>query len=788
MKTLKLQGILLLLLICQTSLAQRLSLNDLENVCNKSNWESVNQFLMNKNWEFYESEKGNSEKYSTITWSFEKTYGDKASAWFYLYTYEGFPNKISYSVFNKPSYTAIQNSLSSKGYKLQNSEIEDNEIVSTYANSKFILKITTEKREKDSYSSFDESITAYRFLLIKKSSVYDPDNGNKIDYYYGSTKKAEYSMLNGKMNGSLKVYYENGELKKTGYYSNGLENGKFIEYDEDGNKTYEYQKSNDKKNGKFVSYENNEISFSTHYIDDIQSGERIEYYYDEETGKLNVKLKGSFSDGEKSGIWNIIYIDEDNLERTLTKVNYSKGLKNGYSQDIKGDSLILANYKNDKLNGQYKVYVDINKRLFGRVIETDISKLFLISEGNYTNDQKSNYWKNYALTKGLISEGNYLNDEKTGEWKNYYSRYVTNENTDIQTEYSEKLYLIENYSKGKLNGLSQRFSYLNKEKYKCSELDKNNQPIDSCTRMVYEKVKQLANYKNDKLNGAFELKDSLDILVAKGSFKNDLKDGVWFHRFDDEDYDGNQYNYFMEGSYINDKREGKWIYYLKKGEIAKTINYSDGEYDGKYTEWNSNNTPSEIKTFDDGTFKDLIVFDSIGKNPTSKFEIFEEYSNRYKCRYTQYKSNGKISQVYWLKKDKEINHNWFELTFLLKLKKDDKTLIYKDGDYRTFDENDKPLIVGEYFEEDKIGDWTYYFYPQKVKLEVEYDDNNIISEKYLTITNELYDGDFTITNNNDNVKEVRSIKDGLRNGKTVFTNLETGKTIKKVKYKDGIPK
>ena len=119
--------------------------------------------------------KGDTEKYSTITWSYEKSYDDKAVAWFYLYIYEGYPNKISYSVFNKPSYSLIQNSLKNKGYKLENSEIEDNELISTYTNSNFILKITTEKREQDKYSSFDKSITAYRFMVIKKSSIYDPD-------------------------------------------------------------------------------------------------------------------------------------------------------------------------------------------------------------------------------------------------------------------------------------------------------------------------------------------------------------------------------------------------------------------------------------------------------------------------------------------------------------------------------------------------------------------------------------------------------------------------------------
>lgn len=780
MKQLKLNRILFFLLfISQISFGQRLTLNDIENICNKSNWESVNQFLINKNWEYYESEKGDSEKYSTITWSYEKSYGDKAEAWFYLYTYESSPNKISYSVFNKPSYSSIQNSLSSKGYKLQNSKIEDNELISTYANSKFILKITTEKREKD---SFDKSITAYRFLLIKKSSVYDPDNGKKTDYYYGKTKQVEYTMLNGKMNGSLKVYYEDGQLKKTGNYKKGLASGSFVEYDENGNKTYEYNQSNDKKNGKLISYENNEISYSTHYIDDIQNGEKIEYYYDKETGRLYLKTIGQFLNGEKNGLWKLIFIDEEKGERTLTKNNYSKGIKNGFSQDIKGDSLILANYSNDKLNGNYKVYLDVTRTVFGGVIETDTSKLFLISDGSYNNGKKSDYWKNYSLSRGLSSEGNYSNDYKTGEWKYYYSKYVDD---DKPLPYSEKLYLIENYSKGKLNGLSRRLSYLNKEKYKCSELNKNNQPKDSCTRMVYEKVLETSYYKNDKMDGLFELRDSLDILVAKGNFKNNQKNGEWFHRYNDKDYDDNPYHYFMEGSYINNEREGKWILYYNKGVINKTINYSNGELDGKFTEWNSQNKPKEIKRFDNGKFKELVVYDSIGKQSQRKFEIFDEYSNRYKCRFTQYFSNGKISQVYRVKKEKDISHNWFEISFLLKLKEKDKSLIYKDGEYEDFDINDRPLVIGEYFEESKIGDWIYYYYPQKVKIEIEYDDNINIGEKYLTLTNEIYSGDFTFLDNDKKIKEIRSIKNGLRNGNTEFIDINSGKRIKKVKYKDG---
>jgi antitoxin component YwqK of YwqJK toxin-antitoxin module len=259
----------LILFLSINSFGQKLSLTDLQSISNKTNWEYVNQYLMNKGWEYYDSEKGNSTKYSTITWSYNKSsYNDEANAWFYLYTYEGLPNKISYSVFNKPSYTIIQNSLSAKGYKLTGSKIEDNEIISTYTNSKFILEITTEKRDKkEEYTYRNESVTAYGFLLIKKSGVYDPDNGKKTDYYYGDVKQSEYSLKNGKLNGKLISYYSNGNTKKTGTYLNGEESGAFKEYSENGKLEFEYSMRSGEFEGGFKAYfDNGQLKKSGSFI------------------------------------------------------------------------------------------------------------------------------------------------------------------------------------------------------------------------------------------------------------------------------------------------------------------------------------------------------------------------------------------------------------------------------------------------------------------------------------------------------------------------------------------
>ena len=315
----------ILTILCYSSIyAQKLTLTDLTTLCSKKNWEDVNQTLLAKKWTYYDSEKGSTYKYSTITWSFNKdNYSDKAEAWFYLYTYEGYPNKISYSVFNKESYSVIQNSIASAGFKLINSEIEDNEIISTYANSNYTLKISTEKRKDDDWR--DRSLTAYRITLIKKAGIYDPDNGKKTDYYYDGTVKAEYILTNGKINGTLKVYYENGELKRTGNFTNGLENGLFKEYDESGNLDAEVSMSNGKKNGLLKVYEDNKLSYSNTFKNDVKTGQYIEYYYNDETGKLQLKQVGEYFNDEKSGTWKLYFIEDDNTERLLKFENYKIG-------------------------------------------------------------------------------------------------------------------------------------------------------------------------------------------------------------------------------------------------------------------------------------------------------------------------------------------------------------------------------------------------------------------------------------------------------------------------------
>jgi predicted adenine nucleotide alpha hydrolase (AANH) superfamily ATPase len=84
-----------------------------------------------------------------------------------------------------------------------------------------------------------------------------------------------------------------------------------------------------------------------------------------------------------------------------------------------------------------------------------------------------------------------------------------------------------------------------------------------------------------------------------------------------------------------------------------------------------------------------------------------------------------------------------------------------------------------------IGLWTFYYYDQNVKIEYNYSKNKQTNEKYLKLNGELYSGEFIYYDNENGVKEERKIKDGLRNGKTIYIDIKTKKTINKENYKNG---
>jgi antitoxin component YwqK of YwqJK toxin-antitoxin module len=754
-----------LLLIGISSFAQKLTLSELISLCNRQNWESVNSALLAKGWVYHDSNKGDGEHYNTIIWSYNKDYyTDKAQGWFYLYTYEGYPNKISFTVFNKAAYIGIQNSLASAGFKLSGSAIEDGEVVSTYANNSHIIKVNTQKREDDDWS--DRSLTAYDIIVIKKAGVYDPDNGKKVSYYDDGIVQMEYNLKNGELQGLLEAYHENGRLKKKGYYVEGKGNGKFTEYDEDGNKTADYTLANNELQGIITIYEDGSKSIEKEYVNGRQTGRYAQYYYDDETGALNLKIVGATKNGARDGKWTTYFV-ENGEEEMVEFRHYKNGIKHGQVQEFVGsDTIETAAYINGKLHGLYNRQVKI---AFTNSNTGESDYVWVKDcEGSYLNGDKSGKWT-YFDWLGKLSEGQYSNGLEEGKWV-YYTPIGKRDGT-VMVE--------SNFVAGQKNGLQKRFYFIDRV-----------ETSESSDEVYYKllPVNEISNYKNDIINGDYELRDSTNVLVSKGKYVNGERHGLWIEGFLEELPSGYSATLYYKGVYNNGKEEGKWVAYFDESIYTRTLNYKDGKLDGEYIVWSKDGKPSEKKNFKDGKFKELIKYDGAGEKILSKYEIFDENSSSLMCRKTDYFNDKTVSQDYKIFRQNDINHHQFERIFLgLTGITSTGVYGYKDGEYKVVDLKGNPIFIGHFLKEDKIGEWVYYYPEQNVKVELSFNNNLQTSEKYFNFNNQLFSGEFVYNNSETGLKEERKVKSGLRNGKTVYLD-SNNKTVKKENYKDGVLK
>ena len=771
--------LLLILGSSQSLFAQKLTLTELMSLCNKRNWEDVNQYLISKNWDYFESEKGNDYQYSTIIWSYNREYyGDKAAGWFRLYTYENFPSKISYNVFNTESYQAIQRSIAANGFKLINSEIEDDEVVSHFQNAGFNLDIYLEKRRSDDWS--EASTTSYRILLIKKAGVYDSNNGKKKFYHDNGNIKSVYTLVNGEISGQVFSYHENGELALTGYYTNGIQNGLFKEFTEDGELLLEYYMVNDKKNGLFKKYKNGKVWSTINYVNDLQEGLESIYVYDNSTEELIVKMTTNYHNDVKNGMAKI-YAIEKGKERLLSFENYVNDILEGAFQKVTNDSLIIGSYLNGELHGDYKIYRDYIKSLFGGFINTDISMLHLTTEGKYNNGLKHGFWKNYDTYGALVEEGRYKNDQEEGEWKFYYNTIKKDDGTS--EPFSGQLYKIATFKNGQLNGLLTEFSDVEESKVLCLKQNSEKSYYDSCTTYKWIKSIYSINFTDNKKNGQVSYYDSNNLLIFKGYYLNDKKTGEWTFRKMDFDFAGNYVINMISGSYFNDLKTGKWIRSYTNGNIIETTNYKANELDGENNFFNYKARLIKSTRYEFGSIKEFTFYDTLTNQKQKTYEIFNDFIYSFRCRLKEYGADFITVQEYWI--NEKTPKSTFQIENLIENISKNPSSGNKDGIYTLSTLDGKILINGNYTRNEKTGYWTIYFYDQNAFVKYHLSSIEFVPEQYFFLNGSNFSGEFVYIDQNKNIKELRKIEDGLRNGKTVYYDLNTSKVIKKEKYKKG---
>ena len=686
---------------------QKITITELQNICSKKNWEEVNDIMNNKGWEYHQSSKGDSDKYNTIVWSYNKsTYNDEAEAWFYLYTYEGFPNKVAFNVFNKKSYLSLNNSVGSYGYKKTDSTINDDEISIKYTNQSFILEITSSKRKKsESYSLDDESFTSYKFNLTKKRSIYDFLNGEKTNYYSDGTIKEKYTLKNGNKDGVYQIYHPNGQLKEIHNFINGVENGITKEFDGKGAKILEYNSVDGKFEGKALLFENNQITKELWFKNGEKNGLLKEYSYSK-NGMLISEINGYYLNDLKEGNF-INYVYNNGVKQKYTYQNYKAGELNGSALEVDNSKVIFCNYKNNKLEGRYLKFNDTVAALTNTipVIDTlvsrknsNIKRLLKLQEGNYSSGLISGKWKEFSDSGELEGVLGFKDGVLNGETKFYLL------SEDVEGKYPNllgnvgELQNIYNYKNGALNGIAYKYFLLSGSGAK-----------------VIEKT----TYLDDLKHGSYHSINKNTATEVQGNYLEGKENGIWTLKH----------------------VEGKYEIYYENGEV---------EYSNYY-----NNKNSKIR--------------SVKKSRSYNHFWVKTLFN-----------DQKESQEFWVKEPSDI----ITLNIDNSLSVNNENM-YRNGNYIKYDLAGDILVSGKYFKRDKVGFWHHFHRKQGIKIETVPEAEKQI-EKYYDSVNNLFSGEFIRYNSSEKTKEVIKIKNGLRNGKTVFYNIDSGKKIKKVNYKEGI--
>lgn len=153
----------------------------------------------------------------------------------------------------------------------------------------------------------------------------------------------------------------------------------------------------------------------------------------------------------------------------------------------------------------------------------------IVATREFNPKDNSAYTIFYDPLKNKVSEGKVVNKLYEGQWKYYHKA-------------SKNIMTIENYNRGKLNGLRTVF-------------------------YPSGKIAEEMIYKEDKKNGYYKKFTESGIIIEESNYKNNEFDGLAIFR------DADDGTIVSKGKFLNGKKVGIWQFF-QKGKLVKEENMS----------------------------------------------------------------------------------------------------------------------------------------------------------------------------------------------------------------------
>ncbi len=749
----------LLLITCTAKLfSQQITLGDLTTLLNKKGWYDIDLFLQNKNWEYYKSE--NDGFYQNVIWSFKTNEYDnsKSMGWITAEIENDKTELIKYICFNEESYKMAIRDISKNGFIKGKDEISDDELTQIYYSQNYTLIIvkTTNINSEDDY--FNGPRNNYIIKLTKKGSNSDPYNGLITVFYEDSEQiQSEFYVSNGVKNGAFTNYYSDGSIWEKGYYSNGKLNGKLISFDgEIPLIRTEMNFIQGKLEGKSISYFSDSIIKIENYKNDTLEGPFLILERDNSDLSIITKTEGFYKNDELNGKYIVSEFVNESYKPIVQK-QYLKGELFGTILSYQNDTLFVANYNHDKLEGLCLYYLNKNNS----IDFFDSTKMTLILKTNFKDGIKNGPFLQYDENENLIVSGNFNFDKKTGPWKYFNKKY--------EKLVPNGLHSVLPYSDNLIEGIALSFLDIDRIPVDCYSENVELVDNDLCFKVDLTKNTTKTAYKNGERNGEYIKTNINGEIILRGNYLNDKPHGIW------EEYEkdslGNEFKYLT--NYSQGKLHGKYLSFIN-GDTLFLGNFLLGDPSGFLINY-KNNIPVVKREFTVGNLINEIHYgedDCVNRKYEvtlkRKNEIFieAEFCNSD----TIYIESYKIEKEY----DKEyLNKNFLDNEILIA---QNNNKLFLDGISIAKDIKGN-IIYSKTFKNGLLnGVSKKYDNKQKVVLCENYTNDLLTKTWYENLNGTNMNGTYNYYNSNLNLSYSLTIKNGIKKKEIIFS----GKFDKKI--------
>ncbi|MFT3794102.1 hypothetical protein [Flavobacterium sp.] len=498
----------------------------------------------------------------------------------------------------------------------------------------------------------------------------DKLNGISTSYYVNGGKQCEVNFVNDQRSGKLVCLYPNGSMKSEEVYANGKLNGTHISYNQVGDITEKYQLKDDLIDGPYLSY-----------FDGKALKEEATYA----NGKINGKFKSYF---ENQAIDEERTYENGNLRKVLSYWADGK-LASESTYDDKGkiESYLYFDRKGNKYyeeryrGGELKTGMQYGA---GKPKPTEFAlgkKPFKILSfegdalvtGEYEAGSKSKEWNYYFNSGTLKSKDNYKAGKKDG----------------LSTVYNKNgtLTMVRHFSDDKINGLYEDYDngVLNGKYY----------------------------FANGEKNGPYTTYEADGSIASEGFNENDENNYVkTFYRFD-----GSVLN---KSTYIN----GVEILseeFNRKGESVHATDYKNKT--GKFDYLEANNMVNRSIELVNGELNGK----NIRKDKTNSPIMDEEYKNGVNVnKYFFYTPGGavQVERNFYCGKYHG-PQKWYDHAGNLRI---EENYLFGDeyGKGKRFYQNKTTMLEEEYADDELAGEATYFNLKGQPILKLGYDNNQLV--------------------------------------------------------------